>query len=56
MVARFADLDTPFFLPGNPFVGGDAIKGGRISLGPFTVSQPGIRAFEMPLQRFDQLR
>jgi L-Ala-D/L-Glu epimerase len=29
---RFADLDTPFFLAENPFEGGYAIEGGRISV------------------------
>lgn len=30
---QFADLDTPFFLATNPFDGGYAITGGRISVG-----------------------
>lgn len=29
---RFADLDTPFFLAANPFAGGFALEGGRISV------------------------
>jgi L-alanine-DL-glutamate epimerase-like enolase superfamily enzyme len=29
---RFADLDTPLFLASNPFVGGYALQGGRISV------------------------
>jgi L-alanine-DL-glutamate epimerase-like enolase superfamily enzyme len=33
---RFADLDTPFFLAGNPFVGGYAIDGGLISVAHIT--------------------
>lgn len=33
---RFADLDTPLFLAENPFVGGYALDGGRISVAHIT--------------------
>lgn len=33
---RFADLDTPFFLAANPFDGGYAVDGGRLSVAHIT--------------------
>jgi L-alanine-DL-glutamate epimerase-like enolase superfamily enzyme len=33
---RFADLDTPWFMAGNPFVGGYLLDGGRISVAHIT--------------------
>jgi hypothetical protein len=41
---NFADLDTPLFLASNPFVGGFALKGGKISVAHISAGhgvQPG---------------